>query len=300
MVPSAAAAPANAMAETLAMSDAFKCFMCPFPCFLPNFDSKLVDYANFMQVNFMTQITTPDLPMPDTAKPAKKRRGALLVLERLREDIMWLAIAPGTALDEVELAAKYEVSRTPVREALLLLEAEGFVQFLPNRSTIVAPMTLSNIPAFLDTLLLLGRGLLRSAALNGSADENTLRGHLATYCSRLGEAEIRPAFEAQLALYRHLAICADNRFLSKYFIEVQDASVRLKQLYFFPNLTEQDRDIARLEMGRVVDAVLQGNAEAADAAFVESVMFEARVVQNSLGPRFGATMDIDHTKVIAE
>ena len=48
--------------------------------------------------------------------------------DRLRRDLLSDAIPPGTRLREVDLAAKLEVSRTPVREALRRLESDGFVQ----------------------------------------------------------------------------------------------------------------------------------------------------------------------------
>ncbi|MCC0040259.1 MAG: GntR family transcriptional regulator, partial [Brucellaceae bacterium] len=84
--------------------------------------------------------------MDDTAGSAKPgaRRGALQVYDALREDILWVRIKPGSALDEVRLAERFKVSRTPIREALLLLSGESFVQFLPNRTTVVAPLLLNN------------------------------------------------------------------------------------------------------------------------------------------------------------
>ena len=64
---------------------------------------------------------------------SKSKRGALQVHESLREDILWLRIEPGSALDEVALAERFEVSRTPIREALLLLSGEGLGQ-VPSQS----------------------------------------------------------------------------------------------------------------------------------------------------------------------
>ena len=47
-------------------------------------------------------------------------------------------LAPGTALDEMELAQRFSVSRTPVREAIRLLAASGLVDARPHRSAVVA------------------------------------------------------------------------------------------------------------------------------------------------------------------
>ena len=62
-----------------------------------------------------------DLPEIPATKP-KAQRGAIQVYETLRDDILWLRIAPGSAIDEVALAARFDISRTPVREALNQLQ----------------------------------------------------------------------------------------------------------------------------------------------------------------------------------
>jgi DNA-binding GntR family transcriptional regulator len=62
--------------------------------------------------------------------------------ERLRmqisDDIVRGELAPGVVLDEMELARRFRVSRTPVREALRLLGASGLVEARPHRSAVVA------------------------------------------------------------------------------------------------------------------------------------------------------------------
>ncbi|MXW19896.1 MAG: GntR family transcriptional regulator, partial [Gammaproteobacteria bacterium] len=54
--------------------------------------------------------------------------GASHVYERMRESILSLKLAPGTLLDESELAVRFKLSRSPVREALIRLSAEGLVK----------------------------------------------------------------------------------------------------------------------------------------------------------------------------
>ena len=62
--------------------------------------------------------------------------------ERLRmqisDDIVRGELAPGVALDEMELARRFHVSRTPVREAIRLLGASGLIDARPHRSAVVA------------------------------------------------------------------------------------------------------------------------------------------------------------------
>jgi DNA-binding GntR family transcriptional regulator len=62
------------------------------------------------------------------------------VVERLREEIASGAIVPGTALRQIEIATRYGVSPTPVREALRILEAAGTIVYSPNRGATVREM----------------------------------------------------------------------------------------------------------------------------------------------------------------
>lgn len=58
--------------------------------------------------------------------------------EQIEEQIATGQLPPGSALDEVALATQFGVSRTPVREALIQLTAEGLVELRPRRGAVVA------------------------------------------------------------------------------------------------------------------------------------------------------------------
>ena len=67
------------------------------------------------------------------------------VYEVLRERILSLALRPGAALGEQSLAAELSVSRTPIREALGRLAADGLVEVFPNKGAIVAPIRIAAV-----------------------------------------------------------------------------------------------------------------------------------------------------------
>ncbi|RBY78926.1 GntR family transcriptional regulator [Geodermatophilus sp. TF02-6] len=71
-------------------------------------------------------------------------------LSTLREMIMGGDLRPGARLGEVELADRLGVSRTPVREALSRLAAEGLVQVVPNRGARVATWTVAELEGVFD------------------------------------------------------------------------------------------------------------------------------------------------------
>ncbi len=67
-----------------------------------------------------------------------KRTNRRVVYETLRRKVLTLELPPGTSLSENELAAALGVSRTPVRESLILLADEGLVQVFPQVGTFVS------------------------------------------------------------------------------------------------------------------------------------------------------------------
>jgi DNA-binding GntR family transcriptional regulator len=72
--------------------------------------------------------------------PSRRISGAQVVYDALRQRISSHELAPGKRLHETELAASLSVSRTPLREALRMLLAEGLVRQLPTGGMVVAPL----------------------------------------------------------------------------------------------------------------------------------------------------------------
>jgi len=66
---------------------------------------------------------------------ANKKHSAQDVYKQLREMILSFDLYPGSRVTESELAERFGVSRTPIREALTRLEAEGAVTIRPKRAT---------------------------------------------------------------------------------------------------------------------------------------------------------------------
>jgi DNA-binding GntR family transcriptional regulator len=67
------------------------------------------------------------------------------VYASLRQNIMNLNLSPGTEISEKEIALKFDVSRTPVREAFIHLENEGLIQVFPQKKTVVSLIDFSRV-----------------------------------------------------------------------------------------------------------------------------------------------------------
>ena len=71
--------------------------------------------------------------------------GVGAVHERLREAILSGELEPGETLSQVKLARQLGVSRTPLREAIRMLQREGLVEGEPNKRIVVAPFSVEDM-----------------------------------------------------------------------------------------------------------------------------------------------------------
>ena len=67
------------------------------------------------------------------------------IYETLKHDIAYLKMIPGSAISEAELISRLNVSRTPIREALIRLHDDGLVDIYPQRGTFVSKIDLQYI-----------------------------------------------------------------------------------------------------------------------------------------------------------
>lgn len=88
----------------------------------------------------------------DATAAGRRPRGAQAaeIASVLRGEIVSGALAPGTPLRQDAMARRFGVSRMPVREALHLLETQGLVDFPPNRSAVVAALSVADLADIFD------------------------------------------------------------------------------------------------------------------------------------------------------
>ena len=102
------------------------------------------------------------------------------VYERVRAAILDGELAPGAVMSQVALAEELGISRTPLREALRMLQSEGLVEGEPNRRVRVAPMTARDLEELCIMRVTLEAEALRlSVPSMTSEDIARLEGHMA-------------------------------------------------------------------------------------------------------------------------
>lgn len=158
--------------------------------------------------------------------------GSASIYDRLKREILNLALAPGTLLDETELSERFRMSRSPVREALIRLSAEGLVVTLRNRSTMVAPFDMSTAPSFLDAVNLIYRLTSRQAAMHRTPAQLELIKSVQTRHQAAADAGDLPAM---VSLNRdfHVAIAdaSGNTFFAQWTRNLLDQGQRILGMY---------------------------------------------------------------------
>lgn len=93
----------------------------------------------------MTASRSPAIRRPASiaGRLDRDRQAAPQVFERLRDMIISLALPPGAPLSRVTLAAQFGISSTPIRDALMRLDAEGLVEVFPQYATVVSRIDVS-------------------------------------------------------------------------------------------------------------------------------------------------------------
>lgn len=160
-------------------------------------------------------------------------QGAVRVYRALREDILRLEIAPAEVLDEVSIGRKFNLSRSPVREALIRLASEGLVTTLPNKSTIVTPLRVEEYPAYIDALDLLQRATTRLAAKHHEARHlEAIRAHQGAFEATMENRDVLAMIEANRDFHVAIAEASGNRYLTDQVARLMDEGRRFLRLYF--------------------------------------------------------------------
>lgn len=139
----------------------------------------------------------------------------LEVADRLRAMIDDRTLMPGAWIDEVALAASLGTSRTPLREALKVLAAEGLVRLEPRRGCFVNALTEQDLDDIFPLMALLeGRCAYEAARNAAPADLASLEGLHADLARYAQAGDIDAYYETNYQIHEAIQRLAGNRWLS--------------------------------------------------------------------------------------
>ena len=191
--------------------------------------------------------------------------GVQFVQESLYREILSLALPPGTPLDETQLARRFGLSRSPIREALNRLAAQNLVVMLPNRSTLVAPIDLTNFPRYVEALDLLQRINTRLAAEHrDEADIAEMKRLAVVFDGTLKRRDHLEMSANNKAFHMAIAHAGRNPYLARHYEALLDEGRRFLHLHFEYVKRNDDEPILSDAHHEMVEAIKAQDIEAAD------------------------------------
>ncbi len=179
--------------------------------------------------------------------------------------------APHDLLTEGELAAAVGVSRTPVREALLRLQAEGLVRLLPKRGALVLPVTQAEVADVLETRRLIETFAVRKA-VTSSGHELVVRLELHLEAMRVAmrARDARAYVEADRDFHAEIVDAAGNDIVSEVYRSLRDRQLRMGVV----NL-----------LASTADSSTRGRSGGLDASRMRAMIVDHEAIQAAIAAR---------------
>jgi DNA-binding GntR family transcriptional regulator len=205
-------------------------------------------------------------------KARSKPRRAESLRETLEGDIATGRYPAGTRLDEVTLAKRFEVSRTPIREALIELSVAGLVEIRPRRGAFVREIGIPRLIEMFEVMAELEAMCGRLAARRVSAKELTRLQAAHEACgSACLEGDPDAYYHANQTFHEAIYRASHNEYLAEQARNLQN------QLKVYRRLQLRVRNRVANSMAEhqaIVDAISRGDAETAAERLRQHVLIQ--------------------------
>ncbi|MEX0707342.1 MAG: GntR family transcriptional regulator [Woeseia sp.] len=175
------------------------------------------------------------------------------VAERLRSLIVQGELAPGDRLNERVLAERFNISRTPLREAIKILALEGLVRLLPNRGAEVTQLTRSNVEDMFQVVgaleALAGELACQRASDDDIAEIRRLHNEM---WARFEAGDRAEYFTLNQRIHAKIVDCAGNAELSAIY---RNLAQRLHRARYMANFSKDRWSHAMQEHEEILDAI---------------------------------------------
>lgn len=197
------------------------------------------------------------------AQRAGKRRPLTRTFElrqKIEDEIATGRLPPGSKLDETELAARFHVSRTPIREALIQLASIGFVEMRPRRGVVVPEVAPHRLVEMFELMAELEAMCGRLAARRMSDADHRSLTQAQEACETVRNSHDPDGYHRRNAIFHHVIYeGSHNSFLA------EQASALHRRLGPYRRLQLRVRDrisTSAAEHERIVAAILAGDQDA--------------------------------------
>ncbi len=203
-----------------------------------------------------------------------------IVFGKLREAIITGQLLPGTRLMEISLAESMGVSRTPVREAIRKLQAEGLVIMNARRGAVVAPINKRDLKEILEI-----RKALESLACRLTSRKVTedsliqLKDINNVMKNAVTEKDIGLIAAKDVEFHEMITDLADNRQLSRMLDQIKEHLYRYRR-EFIKEL--KDRRVLVSEHDKIIAALEAHNEKTAVRELEKHIELQERYILNTL------------------
>ena len=201
-------------------------------------------------------------PVSESSAPASGSAAAR-VYAYVKERLLDGTFPGGALLSENELSQQLGLSRTPVRQAFVQLEAEGLLELYPKRGALVVPVAASEIEDVFEARLLVEEHCARRAANAGPALAADLAELISDQERAIADPGAGMAVFARADRHFHRAIiaAAGNVILTRLYDALRDRQQRIATV----SLARSPGDAARFieEHRGIAEALARGDSEAA-------------------------------------
>lgn len=232
---------------------------------------------------------------PGSGSALRKTRSASgqAMYDAVRGEILTLKLAPGQELDELGLAARFNVSRTPVREVLVRLAAEGLVEMRANRGARVSLMNFAEIPPMVESLEIFERLTGRRAArFRTQKDIEQLRALALEFENCIASGDRVGIVDVNWRFHDAINRACRNDFLAEDATRALTRMLRISMMIFGLDTGVYNMEIAG-QHHRIVDAIEARDEAAVDALMVTHSEDLRRALGQYLGKAHGRDADLD-------
>ncbi|HET6637047.1 MAG TPA: GntR family transcriptional regulator [Streptomyces sp.] len=204
------------------------------------------------------------MPSPTTSA-TRRPPAAERVYAHVKQAVLTRDYAGGMLLTEGELAEATGVSRTPVREALLRLEAEGLLKLYPKKGALVLPVSSQEITDVVETRLLVEQHAVRKAAADTPAGlVARLEELLELQRAQAAAGDLAEVAVGDRCFHAEIVRSTRNDILTRLYDQLRDRQLRMGVAVIHAHPDRIAKNIA--EHAAILDAVRAGDPEAAAAA----------------------------------
>lgn len=190
--------------------------------------------------------------------------------DTIKKEILHCVLEPGSKFPLADLVERYQYGITPTREAMKLLEQDGYVQAIPRYGYIINPITIEDVQDIFELRAALEKATARLAA-ERATDEQIQKIMDAVYHQPESEPgpDILPSFmKRNHAFHVTIAKASGNRRLAQALARIMEEQMRILQVHYNYQATEEGLDQDHRE---IAEAIKNRDADLAEKLIYEDV-----------------------------